>query len=108
MPSLRVAIETILLHIMRTHQSLPIEVLVRRLAELEEAVEKPGPVENKIKPLSHTQPQFLKTPPVEAPPFIKKTQTEETTKPSFVYDTLMQFAAVELNGKLQRVHNNEN
>lgn len=37
-PSSRIAIEAILLRIMRTHQRLPVEYLVRRLAELEQAV----------------------------------------------------------------------
>ncbi|MBA3816055.1 MAG: DNA polymerase III subunit gamma/tau [Parachlamydiaceae bacterium] len=37
-PSSRIALEAILLRIMRTHQRLPIEFLVRRLAELEQAM----------------------------------------------------------------------
>lgn len=37
-PSGRIALETILLHIMRTHKRIPIEVLVRRLAELEQTL----------------------------------------------------------------------
>ncbi|MEI8365825.1 MAG: DNA polymerase III subunit gamma/tau [Parachlamydiaceae bacterium] len=35
----RIALETILLHVMRVHQRLPIGFLVRRLAELEQAVQ---------------------------------------------------------------------
>jgi DNA polymerase-3 subunit gamma/tau len=35
----RIALEAILLRIMRTHQRLPIEFLVRRLAELEQAIQ---------------------------------------------------------------------
>lgn len=37
-PSSRIALEAILLRIMRTHQRLPVEFLVRRLAELEQAI----------------------------------------------------------------------
>lgn len=38
MPSGRIALEAILLHILRSHRRIPIEVLVRRLVELEQAV----------------------------------------------------------------------
>ncbi|CRX38537.1 DNA polymerase III subunit gamma/tau [Estrella lausannensis] len=37
-PSLKVALEALLIRIMRTHKSLPIETLVKRLIELEESV----------------------------------------------------------------------
>lgn len=37
-PSSRIALEAILLRIMRTHQRLPIEFLVRRLTELEQSI----------------------------------------------------------------------
>jgi DNA polymerase III subunit gamma/tau len=40
MPSPKIALETILLHVMRIHQRLPIEVLVRSLNELEEKLGK--------------------------------------------------------------------
>ncbi|MEC7840032.1 MAG: DNA polymerase III subunit gamma/tau [Chlamydiota bacterium] len=36
--SSRIALEAILLHIMRTHRRVPIEVLVRRLAQLEQSI----------------------------------------------------------------------
>ena len=35
----RIALEALLLRIMRTHQRLPVEYLVRRLAELEQAIQ---------------------------------------------------------------------
>jgi len=41
-PSGRIALECILLRIMRTHQRLPVEFLVRRLSELEQLVNAPS------------------------------------------------------------------
>jgi DNA polymerase-3 subunit gamma/tau len=41
-PSSRIALEAILLRIMRTHQRLPVEFLVRRLNELEQAIASGG------------------------------------------------------------------
>ncbi len=38
----RIAVEAILLRIMRIHQRLPVEFLVRRLAELEQAIQSPS------------------------------------------------------------------
>ncbi|CDR33539.1 DNA polymerase III subunit gamma/tau [Criblamydia sequanensis] len=159
-PSLRVAIETILLHIMRTHQRLPIEVLVRRLVELEVEMNKidvSAKSENKIKderenlktllevetkesdkkidakiaevikekaplpsieiketvidlfmepepktpPLSYSEPDFLKANPSKP----IKAKEDVVLNPPYFYDTLLQFAAVELKGKMQRIHN---
>lgn len=71
----RIAIEAILLRIMRTHQRLPVEFLVRRLAELEQAVGNAPPQPPQLqKPPSHEQqptavrPKEPKTsPPQETP-----------------------------------------
>jgi DNA polymerase III subunit gamma/tau len=51
--STRIALEAILLRIMRTHQRLPIEFLVRRLAELEQSIQGVTPVAN-LTPVSVT------------------------------------------------------
>ena len=87
MPSGRIALEAILLRVMRSHQRLPIEVLVRRLSELEQALceqsqttppetTPPGsarlsmPMTPPQQPQQQTQPQPLQAiqpPPVQAP-----------------------------------------
>lgn len=142
-PSGRIAIEAILLRIMRTHQRLPVEFLVRRLAELEQAVSgfapppvpvplpapvpatpsaakpapmpvpvpmpapakaeqpprhsvtedpTPSPADLGIKPKkTPTPPQPLQQPPTPLPP-------QQQSR----YDTLLQFAAVELEGTVQK------
>lgn len=155
-PSGRVALEAILLHVMRSHFRLPIEVLVRRLAELEKAIshaESSAPIEKPLTPI--LQPvappvTIVKAPEVIAPAkpvIIEKKQnikeiipqesvnirpknsisvSEDPTpssadlgiKPKAAtpvvapapiysekqsrYDTLLQFAAIELEGRIQK------
>lgn len=43
-PSPRIALEAALLHMMRIHQRLPIEVLVRRLSEIEQQLKQAAPI----------------------------------------------------------------
>lgn len=158
-PSSRIAIEAILLRIMRTHQRLPVEFLVRRLTELERAVNakplSPLPLE-KVPPAASVAPSppapplqkptstivqpltakpsmnelapkipenIQKAPIVQAVNPIQHSITEDPTPsrqdlglkpkkeaPSMHkqshYDTLLQFAAVELGGSLQKKHVN--
>jgi len=185
----RIALEAILLHIMRSHRRVPIEVLVRRLTQLEHAITTgnqsiptqtpqvsktlPPPVQ----PTHQTPPPAAPTPiqqeaPAPAPPVqqhaptpkpappvqqqiippkpvvqqqapkptpvlqqqktveissktvkkvksetpIEKTSRSTPAKPKTVeisedklkkqshYDTLLQFAAIELEGKLEKIH----
>lgn len=121
LPSLKVALETILLHIMRTHQSIPIEVLVRRLAELEMKLQQPETPKSFVSEKAPTPPEVIVAPQPKrdhieiksdlfaeaAPaPEIRPIKVEQKSeKPSYFYDTLMQFAAVELKGKLRRMPN---
>lgn len=171
--SSRIALETILLRIMRTHQRLPVEFLVRRLAELEQAVSgtplPPPPTEENTEVSQQTSPQPIAqqpapqpkpTPPkppeaakqvipempkyssvsedptptaedlgkkkakektapqlppiekiiaapvmatAEAPkPSTPTSQAPLTLKPQSHYDTILQFAAVELEGTIQK------
>jgi len=117
MPSPQIALETILLHIMRTHKQLPIELLVRRLAELEEAVSKPTAPQAAPNPVKETVAEDPSPKPEELPEKpAPKPQPKKPAPPKRVeissaemkdqsrYDTLMQFAAVELEGKLQKVN----
>ncbi len=150
-PSGRVALETILLHIMRSHFQLSVEFLVRRLAELEQTMtdhrlssSSPHPVpispanssaksvvNQETSPLkSHSPPSRSSLesmsvdptptltdlgvkkntssakPPSPVVPLLLSPSTSGTLelekKPSYHYDTLFQFAAVELEGRIQR------
>lgn len=91
-PSPRIAFEGFLLKILRSHVNIPLDHLVGRLIDLEkrirqEAVSPPEPVKQ-----------------VEIPKEIKKeepkTPPTPLANPSPRYDTIMQFAAVELEGKI--------
>lgn len=126
-PSPRVALEGLLLKIMRTYQLIPVDLLVKKLAELEAKIlnQPAGPAAPAV-PAVPAAPVASVTPPVKAP---IKTLTEDPTprdyelpkKPAAAaapppppppptspvnrasqvrFDTLMQFAAVELEGKI--------
>ncbi len=101
----KIALEAILLHIMRSHFRLPIEVLVRRLSELEHAIgeqvaSSPSPHSSKtILPhaastpppsTSHSQP----TPPHPIPPSPPKTLLQSPSPPPIVAVPLPQAQAL--------------
>jgi DNA polymerase-3 subunit gamma/tau len=157
----RVGLETILLRILRTHQMVPIEFLVRRLAELEQSLGVAAPSEVTSTPMpavvmpsnrsvmptpkkeesslsedptptpadigiktkkSASKSELLPAPP--PPPHFDVETTEPIAKPNTVpvelgarpteeariaavkqqsrYDTLLQFATVELEGTIQK------
>lgn len=118
-PSSRIALEAILLHVLRSHTRIPVEYLVRKLTELEkggpqakpaptpEPVAKTAPIETpKPKPVKEKpapQPVEEKQPaPIElgarpTPEAIKFSKDEQSR-----YDTLLQFAAVELEGTTKK------
>lgn len=161
-PSPRIALETILLTVIRSHKKIPIDHLVRRLVELEQAISQ----KNSFVEMSHqipkaapipshaiTQPSLISQPPsisqeVISPPNnslnkispeklsitidptpkssdipkkitstvkpnmgeskkeeIKKIEEieEKDLKSQSHYDTLLQFAAVELEGKVEKI-----
>lgn len=147
MPSGRIALEAILLHILRSHRRIPIEVLVRRLAELEQAVmtapvaqvaqvaaplavaapvapappikqppkeEAPAPVSITIDPtpkdseIVAARPATLAKAQAKAPaPAPAPTPAPAPAAPAAPistgqYDTVLQFAAVELEGRVQK------
>jgi DNA polymerase-3 subunit gamma/tau len=99
----RIALESILLQIIRSRHKIPIEVLVRRLCDLEQSLKGDSPTVS-----THT----ASLPPVAEPlePEIKpeiKTDPTHTScdqppaKHPSHYDTLMRFAAIELEGTLK-------
>lgn len=137
LPSKRIALEAILLRIIRSHNQMPIEYLVRRLTELESAVgqipatptpavapqvqeepiQQPPPAKSepapqkesiqedptpaltdlpKPKPKPKAQPKPKPTPPPPVAP-VQVSREQRTA-----HDTLLQFAAVELEGRIER------
>lgn len=133
----KIALENILLHVLRSHQRIPVEYLVRRLAELEKAVAGAGQNQENVPPpppvapvaaAPKPVPKALEPPlpsPKPAPKAISapSVSIDPTPTPSDLglkavkpstpspkpnlqnqhkHDTLMQFAAVELEGTLQR------
>lgn len=117
-PVPRFALEALLLRLLRSHRRIPLDLLVQRLAALEtqaqtQALNQPQP---QIPSLSPSPPQLLPpappqepvaapspSPPLEPPtPTPPPPQTATTSSiPQHRYDTLLQFAAVELEGSLQ-------
>lgn len=145
-PSSKVALEALLLRIMRTHRTLPIELLVKRLVELEHdalaktSVKAPLPVEALvqepkavIKTLEPKAPEKVVVNMIAEALFVEEVSSkvpekvvvnktaeslfveevsskspekqvliEEGIRETHFYDTLLQFAAVELEGRLRR------
>ena len=107
MPSGRIALEAILLHIMRSHHRVPVDFLVHRLSEIEHNLSKPKTSNDPapIPPPVITKKTTL-TPP--SPPSVTENPTpkpEELKKPFKTtpkHDTLLQFSAVELEGTIQK------
>ncbi len=128
----KIALEALLMRIIRSHRRIPVEFLTKRLHELEsklsseDSAPPPTPRKNKgpseVKPISSLsedpQPQPQEIPevkkkverkpaakvPKSAPPPPPSPQVEkiEEKKSKSRYDTLYQFAAVELEGTVER------
>jgi DNA polymerase III subunit gamma/tau len=126
-PSGKIALEAILLRIMRTHQRLPIEFLVRRLAELEQAIagtpqgnppfsppssqsipsvgSSSTPPSESSKPFPNSDMEKMQGSISEDPtPSLADLGARQNPKPKLTdrYDTLLQFASVELEGMIQK------
>ncbi|MFZ0565904.1 MAG: DNA polymerase III subunit gamma/tau [Chlamydiales bacterium] len=92
-PSKRTALEMLLLRILRTHQLIGLESLVQRLVDLEKQVSR------------ETAESKEKKSPKAAPPKAQNHQESHqvpSQKNQCHHDTLMQFAAKELNGPLKK------
>jgi len=101
--SQQMSLEVLLLQILREKERIPIATLVRKLAELEKEMGKaPDSVRDaRLEILPSLQRKVDASLPPPPPP----TETPApaiSAKNSPLYDTLMQFAAVELGGTLQR------
>lgn len=136
-PSPRIALEAVLLHIMRTHHTVPIDIMIRRLADLEKSLGTGTPSTHTPKQMVTvpTPPQLAPAPAKEIPTAQVSTTVDPTPTPQDLglkaapkvqpaqapaalappqpsgqldkgtqsrYDTILQFAAVELEGTIQR------
>lgn len=105
-PSAKTALEAILMRVIRIHQRVPIEFLVRRLHELESKMaQTPSPTAAKMSIDPTPEPKEIpkakkKAKPSSKPEADKRVSADKQTQNQ--YDTLLQFAAVELEGKLER------
>jgi DNA polymerase-3 subunit gamma/tau len=99
-PSVKIMLETILLRVMRSHQRIPIEVLVRKLTELQSG--SPSLQAISASPTSSVAavaPQVTAAAPV---PPVATISTKPRTGPNNAHDNMLQFAAVELEGRIKK------
>lgn len=129
-PLLRIALEALLLRIMRTHRKIPLEQLVERLNEIEKKLqnapesinapttahisEDPTPIERKMQ----SAPSLIQVPtPVHisedptptasdlkgiVPEIQERAASPLEKRKQAQYDTILQFAAIELEGRIQK------
>jgi DNA polymerase-3 subunit gamma/tau len=108
-PSSQIALEAILLHVLRSHHRIPIEFLIRRLSELE-SDSPTAPAAVKKEPTPVVKKELAPVVKKEPPPAVKKEPAPApATEPVRVsakdksqHDTLLNFAAVELEGRIQK------
>jgi DNA polymerase-3 subunit gamma/tau len=105
MPCLRIALEAILLHFLRSHCRVPVDIMIRRLCDLETKLNA-IPLDSKAELLpQETLPQPKVILPQEKESNISAAPSSEapiSKKKQNQYDTLLQFAAVELEGTIQK------
>lgn len=109
MPSARIALEAIVLRVLRSHHRVPVDLLVRRLCELETklgaAPNLPPPQKAEVKESHVVQAVPKSAPPPPLPPSpspAEPTPVAADKKKQSKYDTLLQFAAVELEGTIKK------
>jgi len=112
MPLGRIALEALLLRIMRTYQRIPIDFLIRRLIELEDNIVNGAPTKPAPLPQQHisSKSDICEDPTPSAKDLnvkqpLPKTEPTTTIAQQSRTDTLLQFAAVELEGSLQKKQN---
>ncbi len=112
-PSERTALEMLFLRILRTHQQLPVDLLIKRLIELEQKLatsEDPMPRLEDLpaappkKELPKPIPAAVPPPPTTtaAVPPAKATSAPPSIQEQSRFDTVMRFAAKELNGSIKK------
>lgn len=115
-PIPRFALESLLLTVLRTHNRIPIDFLIKRLAELEARSGQQHPISDlppAASPASSNTPSSSSQRIAEIRTVEKEIRTAENSElpsvhreaseifPQYHYDTLLQFAAVELEGTVQ-------
>lgn len=127
-PSPRFALEALLLRFLRSHHRVPIDALIRRLSELEARLGSDSPTPPQPQPIftepppaapaptptsaasvvsekNQSQPQPVPQPiqkqPEPEPKVVPIRKESAPEHPQHRYDTLLQFAAVELEGTVQ-------
>lgn len=99
-PSPKTSLEALLLKILRIHHRLPLDVLIKRLSELEALLKKEGATPPP--PIEAPSPQRLVEPPIPPPPISTPVLPTSAPKSTKSYDNLLQFAAVELEGTIKK------
>lgn len=113
-PFKRITLEMVLLHLIRSRHRIPIQTLVHRLLELEKG--KPLPVAKEAEPIVQEKPKppeavappppaviIKEKPPESAPaPVAKEKPKESPASHPTKYETVMRFAAVELEGIIKK------
>ena len=113
-PSIPMMLESLILKIMRSHTKIPVDILVRKLSDLQAASgsappvppppaatipSPPAPKKVEDAPPAQKKPE----PPVKKTPAPTSPQADKPlVKETRQYDNLLQFAAVELEGKIQK------
>src|SRR5262249_30353357 len=92
-PSPRISIEALLLRLFRVRKLVPLDLAIKRLEEMERRLGAAPAV-----PPTAPPPQPVQEPPKPQVASIVVPTAKSTPR----YDTLMQFAAVELEGKLEK------
>ncbi|MBN4066795.1 DNA polymerase III subunit gamma/tau [Simkania negevensis] len=95
--SQKVALELILMNIIRSHNRISIEQLVSKLAQLEQQLAATPPQQPSPQPKPELK-QQPKLQPKQQPPSLQSIDLKEQSR----YDTLLQFAAVELQGTIKK------
>lgn len=111
-PSIRITLESIVLRIMRSHQKIPVEHLVRELIQLEGKLTNPAP--QKSFSASQKDPTLFEPASLPSAPKVEISTTDRSLEESSAtdvvnlmkkqsrYDTVVHFAAIELGGTLQK------
>ncbi len=107
-PFKRVTLEMILLQIIRSSKRISMQSLVKRLIQLEQSIDKSSPIDNISQPKEQKKAnEDIKLETVDFS--VSKEKTKDTSvvtkKNQSHYDTLMHFAAIELEGTITKEGN---
>ncbi|MBS0636724.1 MAG: DNA polymerase III subunit gamma/tau [Verrucomicrobia bacterium] len=106
-PSPYMALEALLIRLVRIRSRIPIEAIARRLVQLEEKITSAKPAASAVAPSPQqaSAPQAISKPAPVVAPVIQSSPPPvlaDDVQKNARYDTLVQFASVELDGTVQR------